>query len=315
MSALSTARLKEKLARGQRLTDEELVRLELSAVSRYDALAKEDKSQSSTASGNSNSSSRGKIVQRRDATPPPPARDALDERARPVYHTSGKRAEQQAPPAPGAFSEDHMRELQELRELHESARQARATLDEQANELARLRRLRLAAAENPAAATTGVSTATAVREHAMPRPAPLPAPPSAWPPMSTTHESSAVAAASTVSFAGAAPPIMAPAPTASADPLPGQLRLHLATNHSKVYDLFREWDVDGGGTVRKVEIRRKFGCGFEAHRKFLLLRSVIALRLRRLRVLAFLSVPCHRCGAFSRLGGAAFCDRRAIREL
>ena len=38
----------EKLACGQRLTDEELVRLELSAVSRYDALAK-DKSQSSTA--------------------------------------------------------------------------------------------------------------------------------------------------------------------------------------------------------------------------------------------------------------------------
>ena len=149
-----------------------------------------------------------------------------------------------------------MRELQELRELHESARQAKEALSEQANELARLRRLRLEAAEeSAAAAATGVSNgATATREHAMPRPAPLPAPP-----LSTIHESSgAAAASSTLSLAGGAPPlVMAPAPTASTDPLPGQLRLHLATHHAKVYDLFREWDVDGGGTVRKVEMRRK----------------------------------------------------------
>ena len=41
--------------------------------------------------------------------------------------------------------------------------------------------------------------------------------------------------------------------TPDASELGSQLRLHLASNHARVLDLFREMDVDGGGTVRKVE--------------------------------------------------------------
>ena len=54
-------------------------------------------------------------------------------------------------------------------------------------------------------------------------------------------------------------PMADPSAVIITDPslLPGKLRLHLASNHAKVYDLFREYDVDGAGTVRKVEMRRK----------------------------------------------------------
>ncbi|KOO22403.1 voltage dependent ion channel [Chrysochromulina tobinii] len=35
-----------------------------------------------------------------------------------------------------------------------------------------------------------------------------------------------------------------------------EIRLALAANHAKVLDLFRQWDVDGDGTVRKPELRK-----------------------------------------------------------
>ena len=256
--ASSTARLKERLARGQRLTEDELVQLELSAVKRYNALTKEQEPLLQP-------QPQLQQPQKRAATPPPPpAHDLLDARARPVYHAkAGKPSEKQSSAqaeAPGNFSEEHMRELMELRELRESAQQARALLDEKAKELARVRQLRQAASDNPDVAvdleTTTTTTTTSTPQvaapltregaeasrstAAMPRPAPLPAPP---PGMPAIPESSATVAASDGLTASAPPPI-------------GQLRLHLATNHAKVLDLFREWDVDGGGTVRKVEMRR-----------------------------------------------------------
>ena len=44
-----------------------------------------------------------------------------------------------------------------------------------------------------------------------------------------------------------------------------QLRATLAANHAKVLDLFRAWDADGDGTVRKAELRKAIALlGYDA---------------------------------------------------
>ena len=114
-------------------------------------------------------------------------------------------------------------------------------MDETANELARLRQLRLEVTHNPQAAlniTTGreLNADENKFQYAMPMAAYSPGP---------SHNPAAT--------------------IAQVSGIQGQLRSHLAKNHGKVLDLFRTWDVDGDGTVRKVEMRRAVASlGFEA---------------------------------------------------
>ena len=287
------ARLKERLVRGERLTEQELVELETAAVNKYKPIiSSQPQPDKATASASTSldSTSTNQLPQ-----PQPPQRDALDQRARPVFHAkSGKtqspppqRPPSSQPPQSNATSLTHAprpaptlqqakpTETEELRNLRFATEKERATLDVTANELARLRQLRLAATEDPQvalnistdeieAARNAVTTQASMPAAPVPVPPPVPGPvPAPVPlPKPTTEVLEANGRTDgSKSREPASSAVVLPVPASAANDLETDyhvpnLRIRLASNHAKVLDLFRSYDVDGAGTVRKVEMRR-----------------------------------------------------------
>ena len=207
-------KLKERLVRGERLTEDELVQLELATVSRYDALQhEEDRSGSRRSTA---SASVSKVAKR-----PPPAQPPA-----------------QPPPPTAAASRDGLSELEELRELRElrrAAQQERASLNETAAELRRLRELRLSVAADPQAAATLPSTRRLEARGA------------------GRADGAAASSSSPYNPFTWWPAAPAPAPAQTVEAVSGiqkALRSKLAANHARVLDLFRTMDADNDGTVR-----------------------------------------------------------------
>ena len=230
-------KLKERLVRGERLTEDELVQLELAAVSRYDQLQKEGENRRESLAAtvptiSCRSSSCNAAASSSTCKKPPAAAAASAAASTPAKQQQRDGIKELTSQAD---------EMRELRELRQAAERERAQMDETANELARLRQLRLEVTHNPQAAlniTTGreLNADENKFQYAMPMAAYSPGP---------SHNPAAT--------------------IAQVSGIQGQLRSHLAKNHGKVLDLFRTWDVDGDGTVRKVEMRRAVASlGFEA---------------------------------------------------
>ena len=258
-------KLKERLVRGERLSEEELVQLELASVARWDALQAEEQAKpSAPVATPAHATSAPSKVRKGLFTP-------LSS-AVPVA-TPG------APPTPQAQADP----MEELRELRASAQRERATLEQKTAELRQLRDLRAAVSKDPQAALDlssrrlkppsgrGVFGAGAVACS------------------STTYQQhsasyggygsdSGVAnlggtpcAGSNYPCAGSSADHAAAAERAAAvaiaavNNMQQQLRTVLQANHAKVLDLFRAWDQDGDGTVRKAELRRAIALlGYDA---------------------------------------------------
>jgi hypothetical protein len=226
--------LKERLLRGERLTEDELVQLELAAVSRYDQLTESSRHEQrcccgpSTSTANYQQSSASSNSMRGMLPPPPPA---------PVAAAATESAQQR----------DGVKELEELRELRElrlAAQKERASFQSTAAELKRLRELRAEVSRDPSAALA-ISTGRLnnIRKEVQivqpawsPFPAAAPPPSAALPPPADDRSDDVTVEA--------------------VSSIQSQLRTRLAANHARVLDLFRSWDVDGDGTVRKAEMRR-----------------------------------------------------------
>ena len=237
-------KLKERLVRGERLTEDELVQLELAAVSRYDALQKQEDSRHE--GGAASSSAVASVTGKSGGS----ARNDSSKQQQSKQKTQQPSQQQKQQPSSSGGSSGGIAaltaqadELRELRELREAAAKERARQAETANELARLRQLRLEVANNPQAAinlSTGRDLVADPCQYAVPS-------------MGDT------AAYNPAAYQAAAATVQA------VSEIQGQLRAHLARNHGKVLDLFRRWDVDGDGTVRKVEMRRAVASlGFDA---------------------------------------------------
>jgi hypothetical protein len=218
-------KLKERLVRGERLTEDELVQLELAAVSRYDALQRQDESRQEGSSSIAVSSNAGRSS----------SGSARNDCSRPQKQAASTSSTQQPKQRDGVTAlTAQADELRELRELRDAAAKERARQAETANELARLRQLRLEVSNNPQAAlniSTGRDLVADPCQYAVP----------SMGDAAAYNPGAYQAAAATVTAVSG---------------IQGQLRAHLASNHGKVLDLFRRWDVDGDGTVRKVEMRR-----------------------------------------------------------
>ena len=310
-------KLKDRLVRGERLTEEELVQLEQASVARYADLADDSKRGDKGGSSSSSSSSKGLPLPLKPAAAPAPAdsgrADALVQKMSMGMSTIGMSA-----------NEKELQELRELKELREAAQRERVTLDQRAAELKRLRELRAQVSRDPSAALELSS-----RRFSAPAPA-------RFTDVCGTSaaSSSAGAGAGSSSLAssgmslgggsggsagssrsmssllgscsflvpsgmsrsssgagrggggaalpfssssdGVALPFASSSDNGAADykaaaeraeraaaqavaavnSIQQELRYALAANHAKVLDLFRQWDSDGDGTVRKAELRK-----------------------------------------------------------
>lgn len=231
-------KLRERLVRGERLTEDELVQLELAAVSKYDTLSRRESNGAASSSSSNNA-----------AAPADNTRSHLRVDARPPV--------QARPPLPSPAGLNEPAELRELRELRMQAQQGRASSSELATELQRLRQLREAVSRDPQAALA-ISTNRLEASY-----------PAATACVSGSSWFGFGAAGGGAGGAGAAlaaanaqcayRPAATPAETAAtstASSIQKQLRATLTANRGKVLDLFRTWDTDADGTISAAEMRR-----------------------------------------------------------
>ena len=321
-------KLKDRLVRGERLTEEELVQLEQASVARYADLA-DDSKRGDKGGSSSSSSSKGLPLPLKPEAAPAPAdsgrADALVQKMSIGMSTIGMSA-----------NEKELQELRELKELREAAQRERVTLDQRAAELKRLRELRAQVSRDPSAALELSS-----RRFSAPAPARF----TDVCGTSAASSSAGAGAASSSAGAGAASSSLASSgmslgggsggsggntgssrsmsgllgscsflvpsgmsrsssgagrggggaalpfssssdgvalpfasssdngaadykaaaeraeraaaqAVAAVNSIQQELRYALAANHAKVLDLFRQWDSDGDGTVRKAELRK-----------------------------------------------------------
>ena len=234
------AKLKDRLVKGERLTEDELVQLELASVARWDELQAEEAAEEA-----SRASRRGAAAAAVAPPPPPP----------PPPPKSASKAAAARAAAPLPIAPATTDPMAELRELRAAAQRERATLDSTAAELKRLRELRLAVARDPnAAIDLSTRRLEAERQQASATVEPLP-----------PYEPHAASCAGSSADHAAAAERAAAVAVAAVNGIQAQLRAALAANHARVIDLFRQWDADGDGTVRKAELRKAIAMlGYEA---------------------------------------------------
>ena len=231
--------------RGEKLTEDELVQLEMAAVSKYEKLTARDGKTGATA---------------QSAAAASRAASSAGGSTRSVSSSSKK---QPLPPAyePNRDGIAELDEMHELRELRLAAQKERATLEETTTQLKKLRSLRLQVAKDPACAAAIPSTRRLEATFPLPDRRGISSAP--YDPYQSSSAFAAAASSSSGYAAAGASSSSTPVDAVSA--MMAQLRSTLAANHAKVLDLFRTWDRNGDGTVGKPEMRRAIASlGFDA---------------------------------------------------